>query len=320
MGDCHALLAMTRLVSARNGVIICYTPHFYEEYKMLTSMTAFARAAGVCGEFDIVWELKSVNHRYLETSFRLPESLRQYEMQLRDKLRSKLGRGKVDCTIQYQRNAEATIGLSINQPLLDELNAMCEQITQGNSQATISASHLLAWPGVMQSASIQLEQYEKAIFALFDEAIDKLIVMRQQEGKGLAVIINEKLLLCQQHVDAAAAHMPTVLANRRQKVVDKLNEIKGDLDAERLEQEMVYYTQKIDVVEEIERLTAHIAEVTKIIKQGGVVGRRLDFLMQELNREANTLGSKADDKASTMVAVELKVLIEQMREQVQNIE
>ena len=288
---------------------------------MIRSMTAFARAE-VKGAFGTVaCEVRSVNHRYLEPSFRLPDALRDLEFPLRERLRATLTRGKVE--VQFRLDmAEASAGtVSIDQDLARQLVAAASEIDQmARHAAPLNATDILRLPGVIRSRDVDTEALHASALQAFEQALTGFIAMREREGTELARLIEDRLTAMVAETDKVRERMPVILAHYRERMLARLAEIKDELNAERLEQELVLFAQKIDVAEEMDRLTSHVAEIRRVLKDKGAVGRRLDFLMQELNREANTLGSKAFDTRSTQAAVNLKVLIEQMREQVQNIE
>lgn len=287
---------------------------------MAHSMTAFAQmeTSGTYGTLS--WELRSVNSRYLEPHLRLPDSFRELEGAIREALRQGLSRGKVECQLRHVES-EAGKTLQVNRERAAQVIAAAEQVASliGNP-ATLNPLEVLNWPGVLVADSHDPELLNQAARTLFAQALDQLKAGRAREGLELARLINERLDGMQQEVATLRELVPQMLDNQRRRLQERFEEFKQDLDPQRLEQEMVILAQKSDVAEELDRLETHIAEVRRVLKDKGAVGRRLDFLMQELNREANTLGSKAFDPRSTQAAVNLKVLIEQMREQVQNIE
>lgn len=287
---------------------------------MVHSMTAFARAERAGSQGTLAWELRSVNHRYLEPHLRLPEALRDLESAVREGLRQGLSRGKIECTL---RLSEETTGkpLQVDRERAAQLVAAAETVASLIQQpAPLNPLEVLAWPGVLVADASDPQALNAEAMSLFDEALKQLIAGRLREGQELARLINERLDSMASEVTTLRALVPQMLAAQRQKVLDRFHDMQAELDPQRLEQEMVLLAQKSDVAEELDRLDTHINEVRRVLSSGGAAGRRLDFLMQELNREANTLGSKAFDPRSTQAAVNLKVLIEQMREQVQNIE
>ncbi len=287
---------------------------------MVHSMTAFARVERASANGTLSWELRSVNHRYLEPQLRLPESFRDLEGAVREALRQGLSRGKVECTLRF---AEDTAGkaLQVDRERAAQLVAAAESVASLIKQpAPLNPLEVLAWPGVLVADAADPQALNTAALELFTQALNELKNGREREGCELAKLLNERLDTITEEVSALRELIPQMLAAQRQKILDRCAEMQAELDPQRLEQELVLLAQKSDVAEELDRLSTHVTEVRRVLKAGGAAGRRLDFLMQELNREANTLGSKAFDTRSTQAAVNLKVLIEQMREQVQNIE
>ena len=284
-------------------------------------MTAFARQQGH-GEFgELTWEIRSVNHRYLEATVRLPEDLRAIEPVVRDRLNARLGRGKVECGLRYKAARTAAVELQVNDALVDQILAAADKMAHRlHSSHHPSIMDVLRWPGVLESAEQDFTPVQEAALALLEQAIDALVECREREGARLAEMIAQRVEAMRVQVDAAREKMPAVIASVRERLRTRLAEVAENLDKDRLEQEMALLAQRLDVDEEMDRLNTHLDEVTRVLRQDEPVGRRLDFLMQELNREANTLGSKSADSETTAISVEMKVLIEQMREQVQNIE
>ncbi len=288
---------------------------------MTRSMTAFARQQNEQTDGTLVWEIRSVNHRYLEPNLRLPESFRELESPLRDRLRKKLQRGKVECSLRFHPTEQNNNQLSINLELATQIRDAAQQVTELLvNPAPLDALELLRWPGVLQQSELDMKPLQQSALALFDTAIQDLIANRNREGAELALLINQRLDAITEVVIQVRTRLPEILTKQRQNILNRLEDAKVELDPNRLEQEMVLLAQKADVDEELDRLDTHIAEVRRVLKQKDAIGRRLDFLMQELNREANTLSSKSIVAETTQCAVELKVLIEQMREQIQNIE
>jgi uncharacterized protein (TIGR00255 family) len=287
---------------------------------MPRSMTAFAR-----NTIDFPWgsvtcELRSVNHRFLETSFRLPETLREIEMPLREIARKKLTRGKVDCSVQMAfNNSDAAINADLNlaKRYIDIAEQIADQIDQ---PAPISPLDIMRWPGILKDQHIEPESLHKAAIETFSATVDQLLQGRHREGDKLADIIEQRLVGIESQVKIVRANLPDILAHQRTRLEEKMVDMKTQLDEGRLEQEMVIIANRSDVDEELDRLEVHIAEIRRVLQSSDSIGRRLDFLMQELNREANTLGSKSIAGVTTQASVELKVLIEQMREQIQNLE
>ncbi len=288
---------------------------------MPRSMTGFARQEVQHSWGSLSCEVRSVNHRYLEPSIRLPESLRSIEPNLREQLRKKLSRGKVEATIYLKTESNEDAQLGLNQSLTNKIVELAETVqNQLQKPAELNAIDILRWPGVIQTAEIDSDELNKATLALFNQTLKQLIANRQREGDELARLVEARLVGIGEAVVKVRENMPALLEQQQQKLRAKLDTLKVEVDEERFSQEAVYIAQKSDVAEELDRLEAHIVEVRHTVKQGGPIGRRLDFLMQELNREANTLSSKSLSSDTTQSAVDVKVLIEQMREQIQNIE
>lgn len=288
---------------------------------MLRSMTAFARQQSQ-GEWGVVtWEIRSVNHRYLEPHFRLPDNLRDLEPKLRDILRQRVGRGKVECSLKFQSSAAGVEQYQLNLELVKELNNAANQINRIlDNPAHLSALDFMQWPGVLTAQEVSMEPVKDSAMACFSASLDELLATREREGAQLLPLLDQRLQSITEIVSEVRAKLPAILKNQSANIKTRFDEAKVDLDNDRLEQEMVLLAQKSDVDEELDRLEAHVNEVSSVLRSDEPIGRRLDFLMQELNREANTLSSKSIVADTTRAAVELKVLIEQMREQVQNIE
>ncbi|MDA0425178.1 YicC/YloC family endoribonuclease [Stutzerimonas frequens] len=287
---------------------------------MVHSMTAFARSEQAGTHGTLSWEIRSVNHRYLEPHLRLPEAFRDLEGQVRDALRKGLSRGKVECTLRFAEENQRS-SLQVDRERASQLIAAAESVAALIRQpAAIDPLQVLGWPGVLVADAADPQALNQSALELFHKALAQLKEGRRREGAELAKLLEERLDSILAEVATLREQVPQMLAAQRQKILDRFNEMAAELDPQRLEQEMVLLAQKSDVAEELDRLSTHVGEVQRVLKAGGAAGRRLDFLMQELNREANTLGSKAFDPRSTQAAVNLKVLIEQMREQVQNIE
>ncbi len=288
---------------------------------MIRSMTAFARSESR-GDYGLIaCEIRSVNHRFLEPGFRLPEALRDIEFPLRERLRQALTRGKVDVQYRFEA-ADAREGkVELDHSLAAQYVAAAAEIDQMTRHAApLNASDILRLPGVIRAAESDTAALQAAALAVFDTALKQFIAMREREGAELARLTEERLAAIVAETGKVRARMPVIISHYRDRLLGRLADIKSELNADRLEQEMILFSQKIDVAEEMDRLESHVAEIRRVLKEAGAVGRRLDFLMQELNREANTLGSKSVNADSTLSSVELKVLIEQMREQIQNIE
>jgi uncharacterized protein (TIGR00255 family) len=292
-----------------------------QESTKLRSMTAFARQETQGDYGTLALELRSVNHRYLEVSTRLPEDLRVLESALRERIGAALSRGKVDCTLRFTPAAAAAGQLTLNHALASTLAQLSREVDSlVYDAAPVNSMDILRWPGVLQAPAPDLDQLHADALALLDRTVVELNESRAREGAKLAELINQRCDAMAAQLPLVRARLPEVQARFRERLHERLADVKAELDSQRLEQELVIFAQRIDVAEELDRLDTHIGEVRRVLGQKQPVGRRLDFLMQELNREANTLGSKSADTETTRVAVELKVLIEQMREQVQNIE
>ncbi|MGM0701921.1 MAG: YicC/YloC family endoribonuclease [Pseudomonadota bacterium] len=284
------------------------------------SMTAFARLSREASWGSLQLELRSVNQRYLEPHFRLPETLRDLEPGFREALRSRLARGKVECTLRFEAES-ADDTLTVNSERLAALAAALGEVRTALPQAAMpDALALLDHPGVLESRGTDLDTVKAEATALFDAALAELLAARAREGEKLATLIHSRLAGVREQVAEVRRLMPQILERQRTQLLERLETVKAELDPQRLEAELTLLAQKADVDEELDRLVAHVSEVERQLGQPGPKGRRLDFLMQELNREANTLSSKSVVADTTRCAVELKVLIEQMREQIQNIE
>lgn len=304
-----------------------FTPNGYNKFftqepsTMIHSMTAFARYEQVENFGTLTWEIRSVNHRYLEPSFKIPDFAKACEHVLRDKLRKALSRGKIECSLRFEKAEMAADQVAVNEPLLKSLLAANDKIAAKlNNPAAEQASRFLAWPGILETATIDKAAMQHAITESFDAAVKQLIEHRIREGNELEKIIQLRLDGIKEVTDFVKPLIPQAIDKQRQKLITRFEELKLDANQERIEQELVVLAQKIDVDEELDRLLAHLKEVSTTLKKGSPCGRRLDFLMQELNREANTLGSKSILSETSQASVDLKVYIEQMREQIQNIE
>lgn len=287
---------------------------------MPRSMTAYARITKEHSWGSISCELKSVNHRFLEIGFRIPESLREAETKLRDMARKKLGRGKIDCSIQIAfSHSDVSSGLDIEtaREHIKIVESIAAEIAKPEA---ISAVDIMKLPGVLKDSAIDTKQLIAVGVQAFDLALDQMLEGRAREGDKLADMIEQRLSGIETQIALVRKHLPDILQQQRNRLEEKLAELKEQLDEQRLEQEMVIIANRTDVDEEIDRLEAHVSEIRRVLGNSESIGRRLDFLMQELNREANTLGSKSISNITTQASVELKVLIEQMREQIQNIE
>ncbi len=288
---------------------------------MVHSMTGFAVQNRDLGAVTLHLELRSVNSRYLDLTFRIADDLRQAEPALRERISARLTRGKVECRLNLQTNDAAPRSLAINGALIAQLAEAQAAVRERMPDARpLSVSDVLRWPGMLADDSLAFEQLQPAIAALIDAALDEFVATRRREGDKLADMIRERVVRMRELVATAAPRMPLIVAEYQDRLTVRLREAVAALDEDRIRQEVALYAQRIDVAEELTRLTTHLDEVERILKAGGSAGKRLDFLMQELNREANTLASKSPATDITGIAMEMKVLIEQIREQVQNIE
>jgi len=289
--------------------------------RMMLSMTAFSRQQLEEAWGSLTWEIRSVNHRYLETSIRLPEMFRSLENPIREKIRKQLTRGKVECSLRFQSAENTRTDLELDQVLihkLNEANIEIENIIGVSSK--MSSMEILRWPGVIKEHELDTAAIESEALKLFSLALTDLVESRKREGEELKNMLLQRIASIRDIVADVREKMPEIILKLRQNLVDRIADLKVELEPTRLEQEVSMLAQKADVAEELDRLDSHLNEVARVIETNDQKGRRLDFLMQELNREANTLSSKSAVVETTLNAVELKVLIEQMREQIQNIE
>jgi len=287
---------------------------------MILSMTSFARREQDTALGSLRWELRSVNHRYLDVSLRMPEELRGLELKVREQVAERLKRGKVECGLRFQ-SADQEREFGVDKELVKRLAKGLDDVSHLlTNPGRVNPLEVLRWPGVMQVEELDMAPLYEAALALLDEALDDMIDSRAREGEKLKTMIVQRCDNIDGLVERVNERLPDLRLALRQKMEDRLGELKEQLDPGRLEQELALLAQKMDVDEEVDRLSAHVQEVRHILERNEPVGRRLDFLMQELNREANTLASKSIDAEVTRVSVDLKVLIEQIREQVQNIE
>ena len=292
---------------------------------MLKSMTAFAREQRGNPQGEVVWEIRSVNHRYLEPVFRLPEEFRQLEPELRKRIGAAIRRGKLDIGLRYKLDPRLQSRIPLNQEVVRGLRDVEREILNiVHDGESLSVADILRWPGAVDETAMDFAPLRELALEAFDAALQQLLQNREREGAALEDMIAGRLAQLREIVHEVQQRRPQVLQAMREKwsaqLEDKLRQWSASADSSRLEQELVLLAQKLDVEEELDRLLAHADEVAQVLDRDEAVGRRLDFLMQELNREANTLSSKSQDAETTRLAVELKVLIEQMREQVQNIE
>lgn len=289
---------------------------------MIRSMTAFASGERESEGWVFAWEIRTVNHRFLDVSLRLPEVFRFLESDTRACVGQFLKRGRVDCTLSWKKAEQDKADIQLNIPLVENLLTAAREVEQlGAGQlAPFDAIQILQWPGALHQPETDREALANHALSCLSETLEKLVTSRETEGGQLALLIEERCQGIQMQVSKVRQRLPEVLQAIRAKITTRLGELSANFDQDRLEQEMVYLAQKLDVSEELDRLETHLAEVARSLRQREPVGRRLDFLLQELNREANTLGSKSADAETTRASVEIKVLIEQMREQVQNVE
>ena len=288
---------------------------------MIASMTGFARreSAGAFG--TLVCEIRSVNHRFLDASLRLPDSCRALESELRAALARELKRGKVDCTLHQRAAVNAVSGFEIDQPALERLLARVRELSgQLPERAQINVVELLRFPGILREESVDSETLLQAVRTLFSETLAELVAARGREGGRLAGLIRQRCQTLGSIVTSVRERLPQVQVRIRQRFQERLRELAAQVDQDRVEQEILLMLQRFDVDEELDRLDGHLIETERTLSGNEPAGRRLDFLLKEFNREANTLSSKSQDLETTRAAVEMKVLIEQMREQVQNIE
>ncbi len=286
---------------------------------MTASMTAFGRLEESGSWGRATWEIRTVNHRYLDMFIRLPEDLRMLENAVREHISAQIKRGKVDCVLRFDNDDTTTGTVPVNALLAEKLILAAESLPIRNP-APIDPVDILRWPGVIERESLDMESLGKALLAALDKSLELLLETRHREGEKLKTMLTDRCEAAEQQVHHIRERLPVIMEKIRERYIKRANELQIELDQERLEQEMLILAQKMDVAEELDRLDAHIGEVKRVLNENSPVGRRLDFLMQEMNREANTLGSKAANVDMSNVSVELKVLIEQMREQIQNIE
>ena len=287
---------------------------------MLQSMTAYASHSDDSPEGVLTWEIRTVNHRFLDVSVHLPEIFRDTEMAVRESVKSQLQRGKVDVSLKYQPADALSYELSCNEVLLGQLQQMAQRVSSHFPEATIDVFDVLNYRGVVQTAKQSTEQLSVLMFGSLQGCLERVVSVRGREGDGIAQFIQQRLEGLATQLAIVEQKLPVVMAAFKQRLLQQFEILQSKVDTDRLEQELVWFAQKIDIAEELQRLHAHVTECNRIISVGGVVGRRLDFLMQELNREANTIASKSVDIEITQAALEMKVLLEQIREQVQNIE
>jgi len=284
-------------------------------------MTGFAALSEEVPLGTLSVELRSVNHRYLDLTFRLPDELRAFEPALRELLSARLTRGKVECRIGFQKSAASTLSLGVNDALLDQLLALDRRVRERlPAAAPLSVSDVLRWPGLLGADALPLEELRDRTQALLDRALGEFTRSRSREGDKLKGLLLERVTRMEELITRVKPKIPLLVQSYQERLSARLRDAAAELDEDRIRQELLLFAAKVDVEEELSRLVTHLSETRRILEQGGAVGKRLDFLMQELNRESNTLASKSVDIDVSQASVELKVLIEQMREQVQNIE
>ncbi len=288
---------------------------------MISSMTGFATASAECALGVITVELRSVNNRFLDAVLRLPDEFRPFEPALREKLAGKVVRGKVEVRVGLAARTDATPSLDMNEGVIAALlNAERRILSLADGARGLSVADILRWPGVLASDTVDPQSLGQPLLTAFDTALNDFVATRRREGDKLASLLRERVARIAALAKELAPQVPEAVAAQREKLIERLKEALGTVDDNRLAQEVALFAQKIDVDEELDRLQTHCTEVTRVLDAGGSVGKRLDFLMQELHREANTLGSKVINMQFTQASLECKVLIEQMREQVQNLE
>jgi len=292
---------------------------------MIYSMTGYAAVSEELALGTLSVEIRSVNHRYLDVQFRLPDELRSFEPGMRELVAARLTRGKVECRLGFQKTPSSEVSLQLNGPLLGQLLELEHTVrTRLPGASGLTVSDVVRWPGMIEAEALPLEQLRERAQALVERALEEFTAARAREGEKLKTLLLERVGQMEALVEKVKPRIPQLVATYQERLTARLKDALKDaataLDEDRLRQELVIYASKVDVEEELSRLIAHVGETRRILARGGAAGKRLDFLMQELNREANTLGSKSVDIDVSQASVELKVLIEQMREQVQNIE
>jgi uncharacterized protein (TIGR00255 family) len=292
---------------------------------MIYSMTGYAALSDELPLGTLSVEIRSVNHRYLDIQFRLPDEFRSFEPSMRELVAARLTRGKVECRLGFQATASSQVALRLNPPLLRQLVELDRRVRgELSGAASLTVSDVIRWPGMVEADAMPLEQLREQAQALMSRALEEFTAARAREGEKLKALLLERVARMEALVQKVQPRIPLLVAAYQERLAarlkDALRDFAAPLDEDRIRQELVLFASKVDVEEELSRLTTHLAETRRILTDGGAAGKRLDFLMQELNREANTLGSKSVDVDVSQASVELKVLIEQMREQVQNIE
>ena len=287
----------------------------------LRSMTGYAAESGDIGGVQVTLELRAVNSRFLDLSFRVVEDFRAMEPALRERITDSVKRGKLECRLNLATRADAALPTELNAALLAQLGALAGAARRAMPEAaSLSVAEILRWPGMLGDTTVDAEALRAGTLAMLERALTQFNASRAREGEKLKAVILERTNGIREHVARVRPLTPEIVAAYREKLQKRLEELLPTLDHDRLHQEVALFAQKIDVDEELDRLLTHLTEVERVLDNGGAAGKRLDFLMQELNREANTLGSKSVSLELTRTSVELKVLIDQMREQIQNIE
>ncbi len=286
---------------------------------MIRSMTGYAQVAGSGANTDRIWELRAVNHRHLEVVLHIPDSILAIEGEIRRRVSQVIKRGRVELWLR-QNSSEEDAGISANLALLQQLRGTVETVSEvwGSPLAQLSPLDLLRWPGVLQASRQELQP--EPLLALLDQGLRVLQESREREGSALAEILLQKIQSMEKILASLRARLPALEGKLVERLDRRLSELQQQVDPGRWEQELVFYLHRQDIAEEMERLSTHLVELRQVLQRDEPVGRRLDFLVQECNREANTLGSKAGDQEVSQAAIELKVLVEQIREQVQNVE
>lgn len=288
---------------------------------MLHSMTGFARQSAESDIGALTWEIRTVNHRYLDVQFKIPDELRPHEQAFRKQVTDAISRGKVECALHFRRTFDRQNELQIDTALVELIGTRIREMSaELPATGAVNPFDVMRWPGVVQQKEIDLEPLVDESRTLLATAIDAIQAMRASEGGRIADMLESRCVDIAAISESVRARMPDVLEAARTKQQERIAKLDVDADPARLETELALIAQKLDVDEELDRLDSHLVEIRDVLRRDEPVGRRLDFLMQELNREANTLGSKSNDTETTKAAVELKVLIEQLREQIQNIE
>lgn len=288
---------------------------------MITSMTGFALATTELEIGSLSIELRSVNHRYLDLQIRLPDDLRSLENGIREAIVAQLTRGKTECRVSFNARQQTQSGVQLNLGLLSQLSELNQQVINSIPAAkSLSVHEILRWNGMLESSAPNLSVLQVPLLALLQQVLQEFAASRAREGEKLKQFLLQRMSQIESLRIAVIPHVPAAIRQYEEKMRARLREALGDDDDERVRQEITLYASKIDVDEELSRLQSHLTEMHRILTQGGAVGKKLDFLMQELNREANTLGSKSVDAEVSRSAMEMKILIEQMREQIQNLE